>query len=272
MNMEEYEKVKDLNYLEYCDYLQEKYGIGLCDYMTENWNSKQKCKRTKEGLLAHHKYEDHAIMLSTKEFAMQNPFEWQKAENIVYCDYLEHLFLHILVCENPSKEQNKNVIVGVGGVLTFMIPELNDFYSGWESKQEWRRICHERIKNDKDVFLALVKRFKYFELEMISLSVKIRFENAVRKSLSDKQKKFTEDFANKKIAAAEFNYAIELTEQILKNLNDFDKRDKILNKFGMKKILSKEQKKFINSLLISSKPKGWSNANNKAIYDEIKAL
>lgn len=233
---------------------------------------KTKMQKNKRRPLSSHKYEDHAILLSTKEFAMKNPFEWQKAENIVYCDYLEHLFLHILICENPSKEQNKNEAVGIGGAMVFIIPELNDVYSGWETKQEWRKICHKRIKNDKDVFLALVKRFKYFELGMISLNIKIRFENAVRKNLSDKQKKLTDDFTNKKIADDEFNYAIEMIEQMQKNLNDLEKKNKILNQFGLKKIISKEQRKFINSLLVSSKPQNWPDANNKAIYNEIKAL
>lgn len=36
MNMEEYTHVKDFTYLEYCDYLQKKYGVGLSDYMTKS--------------------------------------------------------------------------------------------------------------------------------------------------------------------------------------------------------------------------------------------
>ena len=35
MNIKEYEKIKDMNYLEYCDYLQSKYGIGQAVYMDE---------------------------------------------------------------------------------------------------------------------------------------------------------------------------------------------------------------------------------------------
>ncbi len=35
MNIREYEKVEGLTYIEYCDYLQRKYGIGLSDYMTK---------------------------------------------------------------------------------------------------------------------------------------------------------------------------------------------------------------------------------------------
>ncbi|WP_256365363.1 hypothetical protein [Candidatus Methanomassiliicoccus intestinalis] len=42
MKLAEYEKVKDYTYLEYCDYLQDKYGIGLCDYMTQSWNKNTK--------------------------------------------------------------------------------------------------------------------------------------------------------------------------------------------------------------------------------------
>lgn len=160
MNLVEYAKIKDLTYLQYCDYLQCKYGIGLSDYMTKSWNKNQKCTRTKEGLITHHKFEDRAIMLSTKEFAMNNPFEWQLAENIIYCDYLEHLLLHILICECPSAEKNQFEVVGIGGVINFIVPELNDFYSGWATNQEWRKNCHNRIKDDKDVYILLLKRFK----------------------------------------------------------------------------------------------------------------
>lgn len=160
MDIQEFEKVQAMNYLEYCNYLQQKYGIGLCDYFTANWSKKAKVTRTKEGLIAHHKFEDHAVMLSTPEYAKKNPFEWQKAHNIVYCNYLEHLFLHILICENPAKEKNEFEIVGFGGVMNFIMPELNDFYSGWITAQEWRRNCLNVIADCKDTYLALVKRFK----------------------------------------------------------------------------------------------------------------
>jgi len=103
------------------DYLQKKHGIGKYDYMTKSWNKNTKCTRTKEGLIAHHKYENCAIMLSKKEIAMSNLFEWQLANNIVYCDYLEHLLLHVLICENPSEEKNDFKAVGIGGVINFIV-------------------------------------------------------------------------------------------------------------------------------------------------------
>ena len=162
MNIQEYEKVKNYTYLEYCDYLQQKYGIGLCNYMSENWKKSSKVTRTKEGLYVHHKYEDHAIMLGNPEYAKNNPYEWQMKENLVYCDLLEHLFLHLLICEYPAENKNENEQVGIGGVVNFIVPELNDVYSGWRSKQAWQQNCHNAIIKDKEVYLQLLKRYKDF--------------------------------------------------------------------------------------------------------------
>lgn len=160
MNIEEYNLVKKYNYLQYCEYLKNKYGIPVADYFTKNWNKIRRISRTKDGLFLHHVFEDHAIMLSTPIFAKMNPIEWQKAENLVYCDYLEHLLLHILICENPSDEQNAKQAVGIGGAINFIIPELNDVYSGFVSGMPWKQNCFEKIINDKEVYLLLVKRLK----------------------------------------------------------------------------------------------------------------
>ncbi len=160
MNLEEYQKVKNLNYLEYCDYLQKKHGIGKYNYFNTSWNKNKKCTRTSEGLICHHKCEDRAIMLSNPMFARKNPYEYQEAKNLIYCDYLEHLYLHILICENPSPNKNDFEEVGIGGVINFIVPELNDLYSGYKTNQEWRRNCHNLVINNKDVYLELLKRFK----------------------------------------------------------------------------------------------------------------
>ena len=165
MNMQEYEKIQNLNYLEYCDYLVDKYGIGRADYMDKNYVYNIKSSRTLEGLIAHHKYEDHAVMLSVKRFAERKPFEWQLAENLIYCDYLEHLFLHILICENPPKDLHFLIAgsVGIGGILNYIVPQLNDLFSGWipEAKKNlWMQRCFDRVKEEKDVYFVLLKRFK----------------------------------------------------------------------------------------------------------------
>ena len=70
------------------------------------------------------------------------------------------MYLHILICENPSEDKNKNENVGLGGVVNYIVPELNDVYSGWVSKQAWQNNCHNVIIDDKDVYMLLLKRFK----------------------------------------------------------------------------------------------------------------
>ena len=159
MNITEFEKVKEMTYLEYCDYLQNKYGIGRADYMTKSFNKNPKVSRTSEGLFAHHKAEDKMIMLSTKAFAEMCPFEWQKKENIVYCDYLEHLLLHVLICKYPSPDKVPMADVGIGGVTNFLVPELNDLYSGWTPSQQWRINCQNAIMEDLEVYLAILELF-----------------------------------------------------------------------------------------------------------------
>ena len=127
--------------------------------LIKSFNKNQKVPRTSDGLIAHHKAEDKMIMLSTKAFAEMCPYEWQLKENIVYCDYLEHLFLHVLICKYPSPEKLPIADVGIGGVVNFIVPELNDLYSGWVTKQPWRLNCHRLVENDKDVYLAILQIF-----------------------------------------------------------------------------------------------------------------
>lgn len=163
MEMKEYEKVKGMRYDEYCEYLKGKYGHAKVNYFTPKWNKNQKVTRTNEGLLCHHQDEDKAIMLSDKEFAKRNPMEYQKAERLVYCDYLEHLLLHVMIFEEISFNHNEGEIPGLGGVINFLVPELNDVYSGFRSKLAWKEKCYSKVKDDEDVYLEIVERFVHSE-------------------------------------------------------------------------------------------------------------
>lgn len=160
MNRIEYENVKNLTYLEYCDYLQQKYGISKYDYFfNENYNKDRRVSRTNEGLVTHHKMEYKAIMLSNSNFAKLVPFEYQKNYNLVYCDYLEHLLLHVMIVEEYLISNiNSGNAVGLGGVINFISPELNDVYSGFKTKQGWRQKCFDKVINDKDIYLDILKR------------------------------------------------------------------------------------------------------------------
>lgn len=83
MDIKEYQQVKDYTYLEYCDYLQSEYGIGYDDYMTYDYKCNSKCKRTKDGLIAHHKKEDVASMLSLPMVAQLFSIEWQLKQHMI---------------------------------------------------------------------------------------------------------------------------------------------------------------------------------------------
>ena len=86
-----------MTYDELVDYLLKKYGPAQYDYFcNESCKSKNsKVSRTNEGLYCHHIDENKAILLSNDKFAVNNPFEYQKANRLVYCNVLEHLILHI---------------------------------------------------------------------------------------------------------------------------------------------------------------------------------
>lgn len=157
MNNQEYKEVEKMTYHEYCDYLQNKYGKAKYDYMNENFVKNPKVTRTKEGLFVHHIMEDKVGDISKQERAKLYPYEYQKAENILYCDYLEHLLLHILISEETREERQ---IPGAGGVINYIVPILNDVYSGWVPGTDWQKNCCNKIIADKDVYLTLVKRFK----------------------------------------------------------------------------------------------------------------
>ena len=160
MNLQEYNHVKDMDYFEYCDYLHNKYGVPQYNYMTPGYTAIAKCKRTSEGLFVHHKMEIEIGDLSKPSQAKIAPFEYQLSYNLVYCDYLEHLLLHILIAEHP----NHGVLAsGTGGAIDYLIPELNDAYSGFIAKQEWRNTCYQKVIHDKNVYIQLLKRTRVAE-------------------------------------------------------------------------------------------------------------
>ena len=175
MNLKEYVKVKNYTYTEYCDYLKEKYGLAKKSYFTENFKKKNRIGKSNRGLYCHHIKEIKAVNLSEWAYAIHNPFEYQLPENLVYCDLLEHFYLHLLIVEdklaNPYKHMSDIGNVGIGGITTFFIPELNDIYSGWVAKQAWRQRCHNKIKKDKDVYLQLIQRlvYRYYRTQYTSV-------------------------------------------------------------------------------------------------------
>jgi len=158
--MTEIEYLLDLNYSQCVDFLIKKYGPVPGDYFLDLECTKKNTKitRGKDGLYIHHIDEDKAILLSTPSWAIKNKFEYQKANRLVYCNLLEHLVLHIKIFEHPNDKKNKGEEVGVGGIYNFIIPELNDIYSGIVYEKPWKQKVVENIMHLKNDYFKCIKR------------------------------------------------------------------------------------------------------------------
>lgn len=156
-----YQRIMKMSYDELVQFLINKYGPAKYDYFTNEYctTKNKNVTRTSEGLYCHHIDEDKAIKLSEDKFAGKNPFEYQKADRLVYCNFLEHLLLHILIAEEPrNKNANIGEIQGVGGAVSFMCKQLNDLYNGYKYKQEWLIKTTSIVKDDYDTYIIMLRR------------------------------------------------------------------------------------------------------------------
>ena len=173
--LEHFEQEMEMNYDEFVSYLLKKYGPAKYDYFT-NATCKTKSKRisrTKEGLFCHHIDEDKGYMLSHTGCALEQPFEYQKAERLVYCNYIEHLLLHILIGKNAFWSKHQKLIVPkqfsyfiVPGV-SYICSEINLLYDQNGSSVEWRNRCFKEIENnfESSVYISAKNNTGLKELE-----------------------------------------------------------------------------------------------------------
>lgn len=192
MNLQEYRQIENHEYDKYCDYLINKHGAATGPYFTDTYWTKtinkpkepiknSKVTRTKEGLFLHHRQENHVASLSNPQVAATHDYELQSAENLVPCDYLEHLLLHIMICENPEPFEGENV--GVNGTLNWIFPALASFFEKKHIPLEWQIAAFERIEGDKEVYDALIERFIHSEKIQENFGVT---EEELRNMVSDR--------------------------------------------------------------------------------------
>ena len=158
---EYYYQIMNLSYAELVELLLKKYGRAMHSYFTDEscTRKNRKVSRTNEGLYCHHIDENQYSWLSNENYAKNYPFQHQLASRLVYCNYLEHVLLHILIFEESTQDTEKhNILLGVNGLCAFMIKQLNDLYNGYEFKLEWMKKTTSVIANDYDIYLALLNR------------------------------------------------------------------------------------------------------------------
>lgn len=170
--------------------LKEKYGVPTGNYFINliNFTTNPKIKRTKEGLFIHHDMENKFVMLSTKGYAEHYP-EAHEAENLTYCNLLEHLILHLIIHREKinlyeqlgsdkyfeqvtlqkatPKGETEPIIgtpdVGIGGAVNYLIPDIEAWYSITPHPKfgnigvpsGWREACYSVIKDYKEDYLTI---------------------------------------------------------------------------------------------------------------------
>lgn len=159
-NHEYYEGLLNMPYQNIVNTLLEKYGQVKGDYfIDETCRSKNSTiSRAREGLECHHIDEYRAINLSNPEAARIFPYAYQKSTRLVYCNYLEHLLLHIKIAEeNDTDTQSDSLLTGIGGAVEFIVKNLNDFYSGKVYQAEHLNIASSVVSSDYESYIQYLK-------------------------------------------------------------------------------------------------------------------
>lgn len=156
-----------MSYSELCQYLISKYGnVNGSYFIDSNYDTVNTAiKRPADGLYIHHIDENKYIQLTSPEYIrlQQAPFECQEKEHLVYCNWLEHIVLHYKIFteynNRPDKpiitinDETSPVILGLGGIVNYMVPQINDYYLFGTNKEKY-------IRWDKAVYDNLVKRLE----------------------------------------------------------------------------------------------------------------
>ena len=164
------------NYREACKFLQDKYDkLGYERKVYYHYTKDGKLTKTngvgqgKAGLQYHHICEDIVPSLSDKTTAANNPIEYQSADNMCYCNLLEHAWLHILIAENSAEvsDEAEEHLTGVGGVK-WMLLALNSIMcdadiSYYSSTDEDGHGCNYNVNNiitkNKEAYNKIINRF-----------------------------------------------------------------------------------------------------------------
>lgn len=161
MDTQEIKYELSLDLQELYKYLKNKYGPVPENYFMDVNCTRKSTKngRGNEGLFVHHDYEyDPANSLvsdlSKPEFAKQFDYMYQHAENLTYCNYLEHLIIHIKI--NLLRKEQLNGYIN-DGVVNYMIPQLNDWYRYIANLKPWQEVAFSLIEDNYSDYVDLVE-------------------------------------------------------------------------------------------------------------------
>lgn len=154
-----------MTYLELVDHLLNKYGHAQCDYfLSEKCTSKnKKVTRTSEGLLCHHIDENICDDLSEPSQAASHSFEYQKAGRLVYCNYIEHLLLHIQIGKDrywekyAALETPSQLSYFLTSGVVYLCRDINELYDSQGCSTAWKNRCYQEIKENMSDYIFILK-------------------------------------------------------------------------------------------------------------------
>ena len=167
MDKEEIIKEMEMDYDQLVQYLLNKYGGSKYDYfVNESCKTKnKKVTRSNEGLLCHHIDEDKGYCLCSPVAAQCFSFEYQKKERLVYCNYIEHLLLHILIGKN-SYWRRRSTLESTTAFNLFITPgmgyicsDINGLFEKNGSSLKWKQRCYQEIKDNFDDYIFILNSF-----------------------------------------------------------------------------------------------------------------
>lgn len=116
-------------------------------------------ERLNDGLFLHHMGEDCAVSyekLIENDYARSKPYELYTADNFVYCDYLEHLMLHLKISIEDVKISNGEPVgVDLFGARKIW-KELNRFYTTGKTLDGVQQ-CAEMVRSEYKKYIEILK-------------------------------------------------------------------------------------------------------------------
>lgn len=145
---------------EYLAYLWRVHGKPTCDYFLTSSKTvtNTKIERRGEGLMLHHISEECGVdmmQLTSIPTAKKKPFEIYRGNNFVYCDYFEHLLIHIKIAlEDLERGRHKLNGIDLAGAK-ILWRELNKYFATGKALI-LRKYAIERIKDRYSEYIQIM--------------------------------------------------------------------------------------------------------------------
>lgn len=152
-----------MSYKSQCLYLKHKYGLAPQDYYVNEAcrTRSRRNSRTAEGLFLHHDAESNGHgNIGEPHLAKLYPFEFQKRHNLSYCNYLEHLLLHLKINTLGCSTfvwpfELKYFFHSLG--FFWIINDINSLYVHGGSDICWKNNCYFPIKDCFEDYVSILK-------------------------------------------------------------------------------------------------------------------